>query len=537
MPRQPARTPSALERYGYATVSAALATAARLLLERVLGYHHPYATFYVAVLWSAWYGGVGPALLAVGIGALAAVLLVLPPPFLDGQGSGSLVGFEFYFIVSFTGVILLEAQRRAQRNSERNAAIARERLAQLERETAQRRRAEEDARQAEDQLRLTFEHAPVGLCRVGPDGSFLDVNPQFCAISGYPRQELLHRNFREITYPEADPSGIEEYARLWKGEIPFYTQEKRCLRQNGTAIWTSLTVTLVPETEARPAYAIAAIQDITSRKQAEEHLREAHKLESIGVLAGGIAHDFNNLLTGVLGNASLAIDTLPRNNPARTMLESVVTAAERAARLTGQLLAYAGKGAFRTRQLDLSQLVRSSGDLLRHSLPPNVQLRLELHAALPPLRGDASQIQQLIADLVINGAEAIGPDRAGMVTVRTDVLRIGERHLLPKPDVGEFGPGFYVMLRVQDTGPGVDEANIRRIFDPFFTTKFPGRGLGLAAAAGVVRSQKGAIVVSSAPGRGAQFSVLFPVTGLRVAGWTAQPASQQEHSVLPRALD
>lgn len=145
-----------MKRYWYAVVSAGLATLARMVLDRVIGYHHPYAAFYVAVLWSAWYGGLGPAVLTTAVGAIAAVLFVAPPPFLDAHGSGALVGLEFYFIVASTGTILMDAQRRAERKSALNAEIAQKRLDQLEHQTAQRRQAVEAMHQIQEQLRFNL---------------------------------------------------------------------------------------------------------------------------------------------------------------------------------------------------------------------------------------------------------------------------------------------------------------------------------------------------------------------------------------------
>ena len=157
-------------------------------------------------------------------------------------------------------------------------------------------------------------------------------------------------------------------------------------------------------------------------------MRQAQKLESIGLLAGGVAHDFNNLLTGILGNTSLVLDELPANSRLRPMLENVMLASERAADLTRQLLAYSGKGRFFVQSSDLSVLVREIGSLIQTSIPKKVQLRLDLAPDLPTVEIDSAQIQQLIMNLVINGAEAIGEDRSGLVTVSTG-LRDVDRHV------------------------------------------------------------------------------------------------------------
>jgi len=245
------------------------------------------------------------------------------------------------------------------------------------------------------------------------------------------------------------------------------------------------------------------------RRRLEEQLRQAQKLESLGLLAGGIAHDFNNLLTGMLGNASLALDTWNPPEPARSMLQDVINASERAADLTRQLLAYAGKGRFFIQPVDVSEVVREMSTLIRASISKKIELIFNLEDHLPSIEADSSQIQQLVMNLVLNGAEAIG-DESGAVVVTTSVAEFDRRSFHGDFVSDEVGPGKYVFLEVQDTGCGMDEPTIPQIFDPFFTTKFTGRGLGLAAAIGIVRGHKGAIQVTSAPGQGSTFRVMLP---------------------------
>ncbi|MGH7526434.1 MAG: hybrid sensor histidine kinase/response regulator, partial [Gemmatimonadales bacterium] len=217
----------------------------------------------------------------------------------------------------------------------------------------------------------------------------------------------------------------------------------------------------------------------------------------------------NNLLTGILGNASLALHTMPRGSPAARMVSEVVKASRRAAALTGQLLAYAGKGQFQVEPVDLAKLVHDIGGLLRASLPKKVCVELDAGDALPLVKADPSQLQQVIMNLVINGAEAIGP-RSGTVRIRTGVVRLTEADLAVHFPGFDIGPGAYLRLEVSDTGSGMDSDTLARIFDPFFTTKFMGRGLGLAATLGIVRGHKGAIAVHSEPGEGSVFTLVLP---------------------------
>jgi signal transduction histidine kinase/CheY-like chemotaxis protein len=251
-------------------------------------------------------------------------------------------------------------------------------------------------------------------------------------------------------------------------------------------------------------------ESIEERARTEEKLLQKQKLESLGILAGGVAHDFNNLLTGILGNASMAQETVPEGSSTSRMLRDVVEASERAAHLTKQLLAYAGKGRFFVQRVDLSDLVREISHLIKSTIPKHVEIRLDLEERLPCIEADASQIQQLVMNLVINGAEAVAEGQPGTVLVTTRVQLVDDHYLAQIASAGEIAPGDYVALEVHDSGVGMAADTERRIVDPFFPTKFTGRGLGLAATQGIVRGHKGLLKVYTAPGKGSKFKVLFP---------------------------
>jgi signal transduction histidine kinase/ActR/RegA family two-component response regulator len=258
---------------------------------------------------------------------------------------------------------------------------------------------------------------------------------------------------------------------------------------------------LIVETSAAPMKdageiigAVTISRDITERTQAEERLRQTQKLESIGLLAGGIAHDFNNILTAVSGNIMLALeDTCPDCAP-NSVLPAALESVQRAAGLTRQLLAYAGKGAFVRSNVRVARVVYDTVHLLQASISKKIELRTELAAALPPVFMDPSQLEQVVLNLILNGAEAIGENHAGTVTVRA------------------AAEGKFVRIEVIDTGCGMDADTRKRMFEPFFTTKFTGRGLGLAAVDGIVRTMGGGISVESAPGRGTRVQVLLPAS-------------------------
>ena len=266
---------------------------------------------------------------------------------------------------------------------------------------------------------------------------------------------------------------------------------------------------------------VGTIQDITERKQFEakqEQLRkqllQAQKMESLGVLAGGIAHDFNNLLTGILGNAELAKFSIHDPEKMHTRLENIMEASKRAAELTNQLLAYSGKGKFVIGPINLSDQVKEIGELLLASIGKNARLEYSLDPNLPIIEGDQSQIQQIVMNLIINGAEAL-ESKPGIIKVSTGVMDVEQVQKLSIVEIAP-GPEPLVYLQVEDNGVGMDRETTERLFDPFFTTKFTGRGLGMAAVLGIVRGHRGGIAVDSTPGSGSRFTILFPSSDLEL---------------------
>jgi PAS domain S-box-containing protein len=251
-------------------------------------------------------------------------------------------------------------------------------------------------------------------------------------------------------------------------------------------------------------------------RAAEERLRQMQKLESLGLMAAGVAHDFNNILVGVIGNASLVQEILPPENPAAELLEAVVCAGQRAARLTRQMLAYSGKGRLISERISLSDLAAEACGLAGASISKKINLRLAPGHDVPLVEADRGQTEQVLLNLVLNAAEAIGCGE-GAISVSTGVQDVDARYVRAHPEAADLPFGEYVRLEVRDTGCGMDGATRAKIFDPFFSTKFAGRGLGLAAVAGIVRSHKGAILVSSQPGKGSCFTVLFPSAGRAAA--------------------
>lgn len=317
-----------------------------------------------------------------------------------------------------------------------------------------------------------------------------------------------------VIHPD-DHAAAAASIRTSAQKLEHWVHEYRVRFSDGTVRW--LQGNAQPQREADGATVWHGfITDITERKAAdaavagfERKLQETQKLESLGVLAGGIAHDFNNILTGVLGNASLASLELPAGSPAQSNLESIRMGALRAADLCKQMLAYSGKGRFVVRKASLNALVEETTQLLRISISKQAVLRFNLQPNLPAVEVDATQIRQVIMNLVINASEAIGL-KSGVIGLTTGLTRVDRAYLGGTILAPELPAGTYVSLEVSDTGCGMSAETQSKIFEPFFTTKFTGRGLGLAAVLGIVRGHGGALKVYSEAGRGTTFKLLFP---------------------------
>lgn len=260
------------------------------------------------------------------------------------------------------------------------------------------------------------------------------------------------------------------------------------------------------------------IQDITEekRQQAEQRsfearVQHAQKLESLGVMAGGIAHDFNNLLVSMMGYGSIAQGLVSRRDPVFEIISNMVDAAQKAAELTKQMLAYSGKGKFVTENIDINELIGQMTNILRVTLPKGAVLSERFDEGIPNVGADKAQISQVIMNLISNAGEAM-EETSGRVSISTKRVEVGAEYCSRHSWAASLEHGSYVCFEVSDSGCGMDEETLQRIFDPFFTTKFAGRGLGLAAVLGIVRGHKGAINASSRPGEGTNFIVLLPAS-------------------------
>ena len=265
---------------------------------------------------------------------------------------------------------------------------------------------------------------------------------------------------------------------------------------------------IIPRETEQFGSVLLSVVDISERKRAEEALQRTQRLESLGMLSGGLAHEFNNILVSILGNAELAQLELPTTSPVCEMLNEIGTAVHRAAELTDEMLAFSGKAKVDIKPLDVTAEVQSAKQSLEAICPANLTIQYDLSAHLPRVLGDPSRIKQALLGLVSNGAEAMEGEQ-GAISVSAGLIDLDGSELRKGYWTDELPNGQYVFLRVADTGVGMDRDTMAKAFDPFFSTKFAGRGLGLAAVLGIVRSFGGAIQMISEPNKGSAVTLAF----------------------------
>jgi len=370
-------------------------------------------------------------------------------------------------------------------------------------------------------FRLALEASPNGMILVQPDGTIAYANG--LAQEMFATDDLVGNDVDDLVPEQARGHHAhlrDSYLASPERRTMGAGRDLQAVRVDGTTF--PVEVGLNPIAIHGKTWVLCSIVDITTRLAQEERAREAEtkamesqRLESLGLLAGGLAHDFNNLLVGVIGNARLALDTA-RDADVQECLEDVLVAADQAALLARQMLAYSGGGKFVVQEQDLSDVVAELTPLLRSSVPRTIELRIRTAHGLPTIQADGAQLKQVLLNLVNNALDAIGHHQAGTIRVSTGRIA-ADAHYLSNAFPEGREPGEYVYVDVSDTGSGMSEAVRRRIFEPFFTTKQTGHGLGLAATLGIVRSHGGCMVVYSEPGEGTRMHVLFPVANDRSA--------------------
>ena len=390
---------------------------------------------------------------------------------------------------------------------------------QLER---QQKQTMETLRNREQILNDSQKLAKMGSWSMDLDSGHIEWSREMFEVAGMEPCELDFEKASSIIYGGDKKIFDDAFDKAVENKETHADCEHRIQHPDGTVKWVHNRVRIRYDENDQPSRILGIMQDVTWRKNLEDeklelerHVQHAQKLESLGLLAGGIAHDFNNILMGIIGNADLALEELPPSSPARDYLRRVIEQSNVASDLSNQMLAYSGRGTFKIQPVDLDEIVKRMQNLLETSVSKNVAIKIELQEDPTVLMGDVTQLQQVVMNLVLNASESYG-DKSGHILLKTGSKEFDREFLssthrssweeIRKPPK----PGKYVYLSVRDNGCGMDEETLSRVFEPFFSTKFSGRGLGLSAVMGIVRSHDGALHIESTPGHGSRFTAIFP---------------------------
>ncbi len=382
------------------------------------------------------------------------------------------------------------------------------------RDITQRKKTEEEIRK----LSYAVEQSPVSIVITDTKGNITYVNRQFCKISGYSFEELMGKNPGILKSGETPP---EEYKRLWQTITSggMWTGVLHNKKKNGELFWESEIISPITNNEGVITNFIGIKEDITEKKKLEEMLFHSQKMEAIGQLAGGVAHDFNNILTAIIGFGGLMQMNLKEDDPNKTHLKEILTAAERATHLTHGLLAFSRKQIINPKAVNINAIIRNMEKLLKRIITEDIALKTVLADRDINIMADAGQIEQVLMNLTTNARDAM--PHGGILTISAELVRLDDAFIKTH---GYGEPREYALISVSDTGMGMDEETKNRIFEPFFTTKDFGKGtgLGLAIVYGIIKQHNGYINCYSEQDKGTTFRIYLPVisSGLAEIGAT-----------------
>ncbi len=384
---------------------------------------------------------------------------------------------------------------------------ARQQIEEMERRVEQRTA---ELRQSEERFAAAFRAAPLPQAILNySTGQVVDVNEAFSTATGFAKEEVIAHSHAVLQH-----TGLIAPLRE-----PQPLRSRECALRHKSGEPRRALLSTQPTTIAGQPHLIIMAENITARMELEQHLRQAQKMEAVGQLAAGVAHDFNNILTIIQGHLSLQLATREFEESTRAALAETLTASERAAALTRQLLAFSRKQLFRPAPCDLNDLIEQQSSMLMRLIGEHIEVERECQSDLPPIMADAPSLEQVITNLVINARDAM--PHGGRLRMATGLVEISAARAAQNPEARE---GKFVRFSVTDTGHGMDEATRERIFEPFFTTREVGKGtgMGLATAYGIVKQHEGWIEVFSDAGQGATFFIYLPVSG--VASATTDPS-------------
>ena len=433
-------------------------------------------------------GGFEPQGLIVGMGILAIAI----------------IGGGFIVVRTMTRSLMLQANLDASLQHERDV---REKNRQLEKEIIERKQAEEALRQSEEQYRTLVEASPDVIFTLSHRGGvFISINSTFEQITGWPRDEWIGRSFLEIVHPDDRPIAAAKHQEAINGAGTLRF-ELRCLTKSGEYRITELTTTDL-RNDGMVVGRLGIARDITERNALEEKLRQAVKMQAVGQLAGGIAHDFNNILSVIISASDLLLLDIDEDSALRSHAEMIMKSAERGAQLTRNLLTFSRKQILTMRPGDLNEIIRSVEPLIARLIREDLGFTVSLTPGDLPCLADSTQVEQVLMNLAANASDAMS--KGGQLTISTGRLMMDADF---KVRHGFGQDGEYAVLRVEDTGSGMDDRTRERVFEPFFTTKEVGKGtgLGLATVFGIVKQHRGYIDVRSEVGRGTTFTIYIPL--------------------------
>ncbi|MBI5115099.1 PAS domain S-box protein [Candidatus Poribacteria bacterium] len=378
----------------------------------------------------------------------------------------------------------------------------------ITRDITERKRAEERLRTSEEKYRTLLDTLEIGFYETDLAGNMIFFNKTICNLLGYSETELSGMNYRQLLDEKDRKTVFGVYDTVFKTGQSAKGFVYDVVSKDAKRIPHEASVTLVRDDRNQPVGFRGVTRDITAKRQLEQQLLHAQKMESVGTLAGGIAHDFNNLLAGILGYSSLAKTKIPQERQVLKYLDTIEKSATRAAELTAQLLAFARGGKYDARVVDLNSIVKETLEIICRTFEKSIEIETDLLDSLPALEVDAGQMQQVLMNLCVNARDAM-PD-GGKLTIQTNKVFLTEDHART---YAIKQPGPYLSLSVSDTGLGMSKETMQRIFEPFFTTKPVGKGtgLGLAMVYGVVKNHGGHVCVNSELRHGSTFTVYLPI--------------------------
>lgn len=435
-------------------------------------------------------------------------------PFFNSQRLMVVAGINFLFLNALSAIsvaVLVRGLTDSHEKEKQLAVSLKKEQAKLEAEIRDKNKAEASLRESEEKYRNILESIEDGYYEVDLRGNYTFSNDSMCRILGYSRQELMGLNNREYMDKDNAKKIFTTFNQVFRTGIPTKALDWQLIRKDGTACFVETVVSLMKDLSGNGIGFRGIARDVSDRRHLEKQLRQAHKMESIGTLAGGIAHDFNNLLYIITGNTELAMDEIRDGNPLSTYLERIKSACLRAADVVKQLLNFSKETAQDLKPLDIVSAVREDARFLKTIIPSTIDIRQHLPKEEIFIAADPAQINQVVMNICTNAAQAM-EKTGGSIDITAGLADLGQDQALQYPNLL---PGRYARILIEDTGPGIDPENLERIFDPYFTTREVGKGsgMGLAVVHGIVTHHKGAVGVRSEKGKGAAFTLLFPVIG------------------------